>query len=373
MRTILFIIKKELLQILRNKQMIPIIFLLPIFQLLVLVHAATFEIKKVDMVIVNKDNSNFSRLLINKFISTNYFKYSASTYSDEQAKKDLAILKARMILEIPGDFEKNLINTGKAKVQFIINAEDGAAAAVIQSYASSIVIGFNQEIIADFKYNLMRSDYSLINTITRYWYNPELDYKHYMVPGILVLLVTVVGMFLSSMNIVREKEIGTIEQLNVTPIRKRHFIVGKLLPFWLLANFELILGLIIGKFVFDVPIEGNILLIFFLASTYLLVVQAIGLFISTIAETQQQALFLSWFFMVLFMLMSGLFTPIDSMPGWAQIITLFNPVAHFIEIMRRVLLKGSGFFEVQKQFWLLIGLVALMITLATWRYRKTTG
>jgi len=353
--------------------MLPIIFLLPLFQLLVLVHAATFEIKKVDMVVMNMDNGSFSRSLINKFVSTNYFKYVGSSYSDESVKNDLAVNKARMALIIPQHFEKNLLNTGKGKVQFIINAEDGAAAAVIQSYASSIVFGFNQDIIADFKYNLMRSNFSMINTIVRYWYNPELDYKHYMVPGILVLLVTVVGMFLSSMNIVREKEIGTIEQLNVTPIKKRHFIIGKLLPFWFLANFELALGLVIAKLIFDVPILGNIFLIFFLASTYLLVIQAIGLFISTIAETQQQALFLSWFFMVLFMLMSGLFTPIDSMPGWAQIITLFNPVAHFIEIMRRVLLKGSGFFEVQKQFWMLFGLALLMISLSTWRYRKTTG
>jgi ABC-2 type transport system permease protein len=312
-------------------------------------------------------------MLINKFTSTNYSRYAGNRYSDDIAKNDLAVNKARMVLEIPEDFEKDLIRTGKAKVQFIINAEDGAAAAVIQSYASSIVFGFNQDILTDFKYNLNRSEYSMINTITRYWYNPELDYKDYMVPGILVLLVTVVGMFLSSMNIVREKEIGTIEQLNVTPIKKRHFIIGKLLPFWFIANFELALGLFIAKLIFDVPIEGNILLIFFLASTYLLVIQTIGLFISTIAETQQQALFLSWFFMVLFMLMSGLFTPVDSMPDWAQIIALFNPIAHFIEIMRRVLLKGSGFFEVQKQFWMLIGLAIIMIILSTWRYRKTTG
>ncbi|MCL5991074.1 MAG: ABC transporter permease [Bacteroidetes bacterium] len=353
--------------------MIPIIFFMPLFQLLVLVHAATFEIKKVDMVVVNRDNSGFSRSLINKFVSTNYFKYAGSSYSDEIAKNDLAVNKARMALIIPRHFEKNLLNTGKAKIQFLINAEDGAAAAVIQSYASSIVFGFNQDILTDFRYNLMRSDYSMINTVTRYWYNPELDYKDYMVPGILVLLVTVVGLFLSSMNIVREKEIGTIEQLNVTPIKKRHFIIGKLLPFWFIANFELALGLFIAKLVFDVPISGNIFLIFFLASIYLLVIQAFGLFISTITETQQQALFLSWFFMVLFILMSGLFTPIDSMPQWAQIITLFNPIAHFIEIMRRVLLKGSGFFEVQKQFWLLLGLAILMISLSTWRYRKTTG
>jgi ABC-2 type transport system permease protein len=373
LRTIYFILQKEFLQILRNRQMLPIMFLLPLFQLIVLVHAATFEIKNVNLIVINRDNSTFSRHLINKFTASNYFSFVEADYSDKDAKEKLASNKARMILGIPKDFEKDLINTGRAKVQIIINAEDGAAAALIQSYATAITIGFNKDILSDFHYNLKRGQFSVINPVERYWYNPELNYKFYMVPGILVMLVTVIGMFLSSMNIVREREIGTIEQLNVTPIRKRHFIIGKLLPFWFIANFELAFGLLLGKLIFNVPIEGNLFLIFFLASIYLLVVQSVGLLISTVTETQQQAMFLSWFFMVLFILMSGLFTPIDSMPRWAQIVAMFDPIAHFIEIMRRVLLKGSGFTEVLKQFWILLGFALALILLSTWRYRKTSG
>ncbi len=353
--------------------MLPIMFLLPLFQLIILVHAATFEIKNVNLIVNNRDNSSFSRELINKFTSSKYFRFVEADYSDKIAKEKLAENKARMLLDIPKDFEKDLINEGKAKVQFVINAEDGAAAALIQSYATAVTLGFNKDILSDFHYNLKRGQFSSINPVERYWYNPELNYKFYMVPGILVFLVTVIGMFLSSMNIVREREIGTIEQLNVTPIRKRHFIVGKLLPFWFIANFELALGLLLSKLIFDIPILGNLFLIFFLASIYLLVVQSVGLLISTLTETQQQAMFLSWFFMVLFILLSGLFTPIDSMPQWAKVIAMFDPIAHFVEIMRRVLLKGSGFKDVLRQFFILLGFATVLILLSTWRYRKTSG
>jgi len=194
-----------------------------------------------------------------------------------------------------------------------------------------------------------------------------------MVPGILVLLVTMIGTFLSSMNVVREKEIGTIEQLNVTPLRKRDFIVGKLLPFWFLALVELAIGLVVAKLVFHIPMLGSVLLIFALAGLYLLVMLAIGLLVSTVTETQQQAMFLAWFFIVIFILMSGLFTPIESMPAWAQRFTLLNPIAYFIEIMRRVLLKGAGIGAVRDQVIALAVYAAVMLTLATSQYRKVSS
>jgi ABC-2 type transport system permease protein len=175
------------------------------------------------------------------------------------------------------------------------------------------------------------------------------------------------------MNLVREKEIGTIEQLNVTPIRKQELIIGKLTPFWILGLIELAFGLVIAKVVFATPTEGSILLIFGAAAIYLLVVLGIGLFISTVTNTQQQAMFIAWFIIVVFILMSGLFTPIESMPVWAQQLTVVNPVAHFIEIMRRVMLKGANF----KAVWPLLGILALygavVLTLATRTYSKTTS
>lgn len=191
-----------------------------------------------------------------------------------------------------------------------------------------------------------------------------------MVPGILVMLVTMIGMFLSAMNIVKEKEIGTIEQLNVTPIKKYQFVIGKLLPFWVIGLFEMGFGLVVGKVVFDIPIEGSLWLIFAFSAVYLLLVLGIGLLVSTMTDTQQQAMFISWFFLVIFILMSGLFTPIESMPTWAQRITYLNPIAYFVDFMRSVMLKGSGFAAVQQHFMILGGYALAINILAILNYRK---
>jgi ABC-2 type transport system permease protein len=193
-----------------------------------------------------------------------------------------------------------------------------------------------------------------------------------MVPGILVLLVTIIGMFLSGLNLVKEKEIGTIEQINVTPIRKYQFIVGKLLPYWLVALFELSFGLILARLVFAIPLIGSIWLIFLVAAVYLLVTLGLGLLISTKTNTQQQSLFLSWFFMVVFILMSGLFTSVDSMPQWAKMINIFNPIAYFVEVIRMIMLKGSGFMDISRNLFILAVYAILALTVAVWQYRKTT-
>ena len=198
-----------------------------------------------------------------------------------------------------------------------------------------------------------------------------MDYKTFMVPGILALLVTMIGGFLSSMNIVKEKEIGTIEQINVTPIQKYHFIIGKLLPFWVLALGELAIGLLAGKLLYDIPMVGNLFLLFGFSGLYLFVVLGLGLFISTITETQQQAMFISWFFMVIFIFLSGMFTAIENMPGWAQQLTYFNPVRYFMEVIRMVMLKGSDLGNISTQIWILVGYALAINGLAVWNYRKT--
>ena len=192
-----------------------------------------------------------------------------------------------------------------------------------------------------------------------------------MVPGILVLLITVISLFLSGMNLVREKEIGTIEQINVTPIKKHQFIIGKLVPFWIIALFELAFGLVLGKLMFHIPIEGNLFLVFGVASLYLLVVLGIGLFISTITENQLQSMFFSFFFALVFILMSGLFTSVESMPDWGQFINKLNPIAYFIRVIRMILLKGSGIKDILYEIGALTFYAISILSLAVWRYRKT--
>jgi ABC-2 type transport system permease protein len=178
-------------------------------------------------------------------------------------------------------------------------------------------------------------------------------------------------LFLSAMNIVREKEIGTLEQINVTPIKKYQFIIGKLFPFWVLGILILTVGLTIAVLVFQIPIIGNVGLIYLFTSVYLLVILGIGLFISNYTETQQQAMFIAWFFTVIFILMSGLFTPIESMPNWAQQITLFNPIRYFVEIIRMVMLKGATFSDISTPFFIICFYAFVINGFAVWSYKKT--
>lgn len=369
MRTIGFIIRKEFTQILRDKLMVRIIFLIPIFQLLVLAYAVTFEIKNVRFVTVDHDRSTLSRKLINKFDGSVFFRYHGNMENYDQAEQLLFTDRADQILVIRKGFGKALHTGSQGKVQVVTNAINGNAAGLMNAYATSIINDFNREIIVE--QQPAGSSGFPIGINPRFWYNPEMDYITFMVPGILVLLVTLIGMFLGGMNLVKEKEIGTIEQINVTPIKKFQFIAGKLIPFWIIANVDFAIGLFIAKLVFNIPIVGSLPLLFFVVSVYLLVILSFGLFISTVTNTIQQSMFITWFFVMIFILMSGLFTPIESMPQWAQVIDYFNPVAYFIKINRMVMLKGSGFFDIQKEFWILAAYGVGMLVFSTRRYRKT--
>jgi ABC-2 type transport system permease protein len=277
-----------------------------------------------------------------------------------------------MILHIPYGFERRLVKENTAKVQIIINAINGASAGLISAYSTMIILDFNRELLIDFLSPAMLASAHNINITSSYWYNPKLNYKTYMVPGILCLLVTIIAFLLSGMNIVREKEIGTIEQINVTPIRKVQFIAGKLMPFWIIALFELAFGLTLGKLLFNIPIIGSLWLIFLSAAVYIFVILGFGLLISTMTNTQQQSMMVSFFFMVIFILMSGLFTSIESMPVWAQNLDHINPIAYFIRIMRMVMLKGSNFYDIRESFYSLVVYAVAIISFAVWRYRKVT-
>lgn len=370
MRTILVILRKEFIQVFRNRGMLPIIFVLPMVQLLVLAFAVTFEIRNINLDVVDQDNSPVSRELISKFQGSSFFTIK-NFYADyDEASSDLKSGKAHQVLIIPQHFERDLYKENKAKLQLITNAIDGSAAALMNAYGLSIIRDYDKDLIVE----KMGDEFFTepVSISYSFWFNPELNYTTYMVPGILVLLVTIIGIFLSGMNVVREKEIGTIEQINVSPIKKYQFIIGKLLPFWFIALFELAFGLVLARIIFQIPILGSIWLIFGVASVYLLAVMGIGLFLATVSNTQQQSMFLSWFFMVIFILMSGLFTPVENMPGWAQDINLINPIAYFIRIMRMIMLKGSGLQDIWVAFASIAVYAISMLTLAIWRYRKVS-
>ena len=346
---------------------------MPLIQLLILSNAATYEIKNIKFNIIDLDQSKFSRDLTAKFVNNGYFVLTDYGFSEINAEENFKKNTSRMILQIPHNFERDFRETGKSEVQIIINAEDGSAAGLIYNYASGIVMDFSGNIRTEYvpvgSGNKMPA---MINILFSDWFNPDLNYKTFMVPGILVVLVSMIGMFLAGMNIAREKEIGTIEQLNVTPIKKYQFIIGKLFPFWIIGLFELTFGTITGIIIFNVPFLGSPMTIFVLAGIYLIAILGLGLFVSTITDTQQQAMFISWFIMVIFMLMGGIFTPIESMPDWAQKVTLFNPLSHFTKAMRMIMLKGSGLSDVLPQIKILSVYSLAIITLAVWRYKKVS-
>ncbi len=369
MRTILFILRKEFRQLFRDKVMSRIIFMLPIMQLLVLSYAATFEIKRIDLYLVDLDKSVSSRELISKFQGSPIFTIVDQSTSYELGEAKLKSGKAHQIIQIPNGFERDLNNRSFAKLQVVTDAIDGNTALLMNAYAVSIILDYNKELIVE-EMPLMKNT-DLIDIHKSFWYNPELNYITYMVPGILALLITIIGMFLTAGNVVREKETGTIEQINVTPIKRYHFITGKLLPFWIISIFELAFGLTLAWFTFNIPILGSLWLIFLVASVYILVVLGFGLIISTVSNTQPQSMFIAWFFLMIFILMSGLFTPVDSMPEWAQIVNYTNPIAYFIKVMRMVMLKGSGFADISNEFYSLLVYAVVALSVAVWRYKKT--
>lgn len=373
MKTILFIIQKEFKQIFRNKSMLPIIFILPLMQLVILSNAASFEVKNIKFSYIDNEKSALSRQLISQFEASDYFDIIAQFPSKKEADLAMQNGKVDVILEIPNQLEKQLVKNKKANLSVSINAIDGAAAGVTNVYIMQIISGFNKNIQTNLQmYNEgMPVPFQRIETIPSFWYNKTLNYKTFMVPGILVLLVTMLSLFLSSMNIVREKEVGTLEQINVTPIKKYQFIIGKLFPFWVLGLVVLTVGLLISKIVFNVPILGNIVLIYLFTSVYLILILGIGLFISNHTDTQQQAMFIAWFFTVIFILMSGLFTPIESMPNWAQNVTYFNPIRYFVEVIRMVMLKGAGFQDIKIQLGIITFYAVVINGLAVWSYKKT--
>jgi len=371
MTTIFYLIRKEFIQIFRNKFISKAIFAVPIVQMLILVPAVTFELKNVKIAIIDKDMTPESRGLINKLEGSTFFKVSFSTFSDSEANNLLHRNKYSMILQIPSGFGKD-IGTGKqGKLLATIDAVNASSAQLTWAYLNGVILDYNIDII---KNNITINPIvplPRIQTTNRYWYNEMLNYKYYMLPGILVILVTAIGFLLAGLNMVREKEIGTIEQINVTPVRKYHFIIAKMVPFLIIGLIDLALGLVIGKLAFNIPFEGSILLMFLGSSIFLIAVLGLALFISTFSGTQQQYMFVAFFCMIIFILMSGIFTPYESMPMWAQDFNMINPVAYLMRINRMVMLKGSTIHDISRELYSLVFIAVCFSTLAVRRYRKT--
>jgi ABC-2 type transport system permease protein len=370
MRTLRFLLQKEFRQIFRDPAILRIIFIVPTVQLLLLPWAADYEVKNVRLSVVDHDHSPYSRQLVSKITASGYFRlndYSAA-YNDalQQVERD----GSDLILEIPASFERNLVKEDASTLFIAVNAINGVKANLGGAYLRSIIQDFNRQVRTDWIQFPRFNPELNIEVTSSNWFNLLMNYKYFMVPGILVVLVTMVGSFLASLNIVREKEIGTIEQINVTPVKKYHFILGKLIPFWVLGILILSIGLVIARVAYGIIPAGSLFVIYCFAAVFLLAVLGLGLLISTYTSTQQQAMLLSFFMMMVFILLSGLYTSIDGMPGWAQVIARLNPVTYFIEVMRMVVLKGSGFKDITSQLLIMSGFAVVLNSWAVVNYKK---
>ncbi|MDR1737446.1 MAG: ABC transporter permease [Candidatus Symbiothrix sp.] len=363
------LIQKEFKQIGRNSFIPKILFVMPLMVILVFPWAANQEITNIQVAIVDNDHSGFSRRLTDKIAASDYFRLSAISENHEVALSTMEDDNADVILEIERDFEKRLMTEGVANVMISVNGVNIIKGGLASNYMSSIVREFATELreenatsaIADVGLNLL--------PVARF--NPFGDYKVFMIPALLVMLLTIICGFLPTINIVSEKEIGTIEQINVTPVKKSIFILSKLIPNWILGLLIMSVYLSLAALVYGLTPAGSLLTIYLFAVIYILVVSGLGLMISNYSSTMQQAMFTMFFFMIIMIMLSGLFTPIASMPRWAQTLTMFNPLRYFIEVMRMVYLKGSGVESLYKQMLALLTFVVVINFGAIRSYKKS--
>jgi ABC-2 type transport system permease protein len=372
MKVLRFILQKEFRQIFRDKTILAMMFVTPTIQLIIMPLAANFEVKNINVAYVDHDHSTYSQKLINKIGSSGYFKVAGAPESYTDGLKMIEDGEADLVLEIAAGFERNLVREGSQHINVSVDAINGTKSSIGGGYLATVIADFNSTLDVNLKSPHGAVSTSRIMVKSTNWYNPRAEYKYYMVPGILVLLLTMIGGFITALNIVREKEIGTIEQINVTPIKKWEFILGKLIPFWIVGIIVFTVGLTVMYLIYGIFPKGSLLLLYLFAAVYLIALLGLGLLISTFADTQLQAMFVAFFFMMIFMLMSGFFTSTDSMPGWAQQISVLTPVTHFISVVRLIVLKGSGFSEVGTELLYLVGFAILLNALAILNYRKTT-
>lgn len=372
MNNLYYLLQKEFKQIFRNPTILRLIFAMPVLQLILIPLAADYEIKQINMSIVDQDRSTFSQRLTQKIVASDYFSLIEYHSSYQKSLVTVGNGETDIILTIPPNFEKDLIKEKKGQIHIAADAVNGVRANLGTAYASQIIGGFNQEVREELMQLPRFQTMPQIEITSANWFNPLIDYHLYMVPGILAILVTMVGSFLTALNIVAEKEVGTIDQLNVTPLKKYEFILGKLIPFWVLGMLSIVLGVIVALVVYGFWPIGSVFTLLFYAAIYLFGVLGIGLLVSTFADTQQQATLFAFFFMMIFILLGGLYTPIESMPEWAQWLTKINPPAYFIKVVRAIYIKGSSFTDLLPNLYAMIAFAIVFNGLAILNYSKTS-
>ena len=365
-----YLIEKELKQFMRTR-ILPILFIvIPIALMNFLPRAANQEARDLTFCVVDNDHSQLSQRLIEKLSASPYFMLTATAPSYELALNEVEEGRALFIVEIPKDFDKLLVTGKPTKVMLASNAVNGMKAGLGQTYLLEIVTAYAQELRREEGINPMSAQAHIL-PMPRYLFNAQLDYKVFMIPGVIAFLLILLIGFLPALNIVLEKESGTIEQLNVSPIGRFDFIFAKLVPYWLLGLYLVGFSLLLARGIYGQTPAGSVGSLFVFATLFIFVVSSLGLLVSNYSETARQAALLMLFFLVVFILTSGLITPIASMPKWAQQITYLNPLRYFIDALRAIYLRGSSIADLLPQAGALSLFFLVSGTWAVCSYRKS--
>lgn len=372
MQQVRYILRKEFQQIFRDKFMLRVIFIIPIIQLFVLAYAITTDVKHLSTAVCDLDRSASSRELIEAFRRSGYFDLNHETSRQAEIKGFLDAEKAVIGIIIPVNFGKDLKAGAGPGVQIILDGQNSNSSAIAMGYGQRIIQQFVLEKLGDRlrKQPEIAEYIHQVDARVRVWYNPNLKSAYYMIPGIVCLLLTIITALLTSLAIVREREIGTLEQLMVTPIRPWQLILGKIIPFAILGYIEFSIAMTVAVLWWKIPFLGSIPTLAVFIAAYILSTLGLGVFISTAVKTQQQALFFCWFFIIFAILMSGFFYPIENMPLYLQYLTYLDPLRYFMSVMREVILKGAGFTQLWRELAALLVFGAIVFGMAMMRFQK---
>jgi len=372
LRRVVHLMRKEILELRQDPRLFGVVILAPIIQLNVLGYAATTDVKDVPIAIVDADRSTASRDLIHRFEASSNFKIVAMPGSTSEIDRHLDRGEASMALSIPANFGQAVAAGRSATLQIAADGTDSNSTTVALGYAQTLIGGYSQDLAAAAMPGQALT--ALVTPEIRVWFNPRLESRDFMIPGIIALLLLVVTTNLSAMAIVREKEVGTLEQLSVTPLARWELITGKLLPYAAIGIIDVVLVLVVAIYWFEVPMRGSIALLFGMCLVYLMSTLGLGLFVSTISRTQQQAMMTTIFFFLMPMIyLSGFIFPIENMPAWIQPVTYLIPLRYFLVIVRGIFLKGVGLEVLWPQALALFTWGAVVLALATLRSSKRLG
>lgn len=371
-RPLFYLIQKNFRQVFRDPQMLRIIFLIPVIQLLILSNAATTDLRNFRLGVYDDDRTSDSRRLSEAFFQNNIFVSGQVPSSSKELGELLYAGEFDAAVWIPRGYSEALSNGETAEVSLTVDGQNSSSAGRALGYLQGVIQKEMQG-----RLELLRSEHPeieqklhQIKPVVRYFYNPTLESRYYMVPAILVMLITLVSVMITGTAIVREKELGTLEQMMVTPLTSRQIIAGMTIPYAILSAFVFTVGTLIAVLVFNVPLLGSAFLLYFCSGVYLLTTMGGGLLVSTISNTQQQALFTTWFFMIFFIMTSGFFYPVDNMPEFVRTLSVINPMRYLMAIIRGIFLRGSTFTDVWPNLWPLIVMGAGLFTFAVLRFRK---